>query len=96
MTAALTAALISELVEALEPYGLLRCAPMVTMEDEVVLLQVRIEPERQENTQLSGFLATLGLFHALQRVCDVAQLRALCARYDINAAALETLLPKEE
>jgi hypothetical protein len=77
---------ISELVAVLESYHTLLCRPSVVHEGAHLTLTVEIS---------GGGLMQLSMLHELEYLQDMAQLRALCSRYDIPAAALERLLPKE-
>lgn len=91
MTDKMAVALLAEVAACLAAYGALRCTPAVEIsEDSNVLLTLEVRPQGVHQC----LLAT-ELHQALQRLTDTANLRAIAARYDIDAAALERLLPKE-
>jgi hypothetical protein len=77
---------LSELVAVLTDHHTLLCCPTVAHEGAHLILTVEIS---------GGGLAELSLRHELEYLADVATLRALCSKYDIPAARLEALLPKE-
>ncbi len=90
-------ALLVELADVFArfPYAALRCTPTITTdEDGRLRLSVDVVPEDQPSPQ--DAFRVLSLFGELQYICDVAQMRALCAKYDIPSAQLEALLPKKE
>ncbi len=90
-------ALLLEVAEVLTRpgYASLRCVPTITTDaDGGTELRVRVSPGDQPE-QHAAFSA-LSLFTELQYVCDLAQMRALCEKYDIKPEALEALLPKQD
>ncbi len=81
--------LVAEVAEALAQHGRLRCAPTVATGDDGVVLTLAVPVEGQDDTVREA----LNLLHTLQWLQDLAQLRELAARYDIDPAKLEQLLP---
>ena len=87
-------AILAELAEIFSTHGDVRCQPSVERDDDgAVLVYVRVVPSEQASVVEE--LHALELYHGVERLCDMAQLRALCNKYDINAASLERLLPEE-
>lgn len=87
-------ALLKEVAEVLAAQGDLTCVPSVETTDDGVVVTVLVPVEGQDTT--THALRALELFHALQYLQDLAQLRSIADKYDIDAAALEALLPKGE
>lgn len=86
-------ALLAEVAEVLARHGRLRCVPTVsTSEGEGLVLTVTCAPEAQDG--IKPAMEAFELYNALAYLQDVASLRALAAKYDIDPAALERLLPK--
>ena len=84
-----------EVADILAKHGRLRCAPRVELDDGEIVLTVAVTPE-MAGDGADAALDAIELFHELERLEDVAQLRALCEKYDIPPADLERLLPKED
>lgn len=77
--------LLAEVADVLAAYGDLRCAPRVEAGDNrlVVTLEVPYGTD----------LRATGLYDDLRYVTDMAQVRMLATRYNIDASSLEKLLP---
>jgi hypothetical protein len=86
-------ATLREVADALAEHGLLLCAPVVeTDEDGNITLTVRVDVEEQGGVPLEVF----GLYTDLQRVSDLATMRALLKRYGIEPLELEQRLKGED
>ena len=84
---------LSELIDAMDDYAHLLAIPTVEWDGEscrttLTLTVVPTEPNQS--------LQTRGLYDELRYVADLAQMRALCARFDIKPEKLERLLPQKE
>lgn len=93
------AAALSEVAAVLTEFGALLCAPAVETDDDgYVNLTVRIKPMDQPT--VGGALDVMEAYQRLRYVADVAEMRGLCARYDIPPGKLEAFLrgapPKEQ
>ena len=91
-------AILREVAEILAQHGDLRCVPSVDADERAGCLVLRVEISGRtlvSETIVNGRLDALELFHALRYLQDLASLRALAAKYDIDPARLEALLPKE-
>lgn len=91
MTPALTAAILAEVAEVLGAHGQMVCVPEVEYEEDGTLrLTVAI--------QTGAYPPAYGvsLYDDLRYVCDVAQMRALCARHGFDPAWLEKALNDKE
>lgn len=88
-------AILGELAEVFAPYSELRCIPQVEMDYDNggVVLTVQFLPEAQDNK--SDGLHVYELYGELRYLADLAQMRAIAARYDISSEQLEALLPKK-
>lgn len=86
-------ALLKEVAAALDEYGDLSCVPSVETTEDGIRVSVLVPVEGQDTTHHA--MRALELLHALQYLQDLAQLRSLADKYEIDAAALEALLPKE-
>jgi hypothetical protein len=86
----LRAAILAEVAAVLAAHGRLACEPTLACEDGTVTLTVVVRPEQRGPAQYA--LDTLNLGSDLQRMCDIATMRALCARYDLDPAWLERAL----
>ena len=84
-------AVLAEVAEVLAAFGLQRCVPLAELEDGVLTVTLRCV-----GTGVEEGLGLLELYHELRYVTDMAQLRALADRFDIEPAALERLLPRRE
>ncbi len=82
------ALLIAEVAATLVRYNHLRCALDIDLDDGSLLVTLQVVGE-------PGDPYVLSLRDDLRYIHDVATLRAIATRYDIPAAALEALLPKE-
>jgi len=80
-------AVLAEVVAVLARHSNLRVTPVVEEDRGVVALTVRVQSDGEDGLQV------LSLLHELQHVADIAQVRAIAATYDIDAAKLEALLP---
>lgn len=81
-------ALLKEVADVLTRYGWLNCTLSVERDrNDVVTVTVKVG---------TGVFESLSLFHDLQYLQDITQLRALAQKYDIDSAALEALLPREK
>lgn len=80
-------AVLAEVVAVLARHTNLRVTPVVEEDRGVVALTVRIKAEGEDGLQV------LSLLHELQYVQDTAQVRAIAATYNIDAARLESLIP---
>ncbi len=86
---------VGELVDILKAFEQLQCVPTVEYDEAVgVTLAVRILPGDQA-LAING-IRTLSLFHELQYLADLAQMRSLLARYDMPEEALQRLLPRRD
>lgn len=97
---ALKVAMVKEVAELLGEYGWLRCRPGVEkLDDGTVRLTVDLSTN-QPDTEIgeiaraysSEALETLGLFHDLQHLEALCQVRALGARYGLDMTAIEQAL----
>lgn len=87
------AVLLAEVAEVLSAHGRIRCIPMVELTDTATLTVTLTVRRRDDGKEA---LEVVSLKDDLQYVVDVAQMRALCNRYDIDARVLEALLEKRE
>lgn len=86
---------LAEVGATLAGFGRLLCRVEADIdEDGYVRLIVRVKPEDQATTD--GAIQAVGLYHEIERLADISQLRMLADKYDIPAEKLEALLPKEE
>lgn len=84
-------ALLSEVAQVLREHGHMPCSPVLEDCDGRMVLTVTMHAS-------DGGMAMeqLELTVALQRLQSRAQLRSIAKLYDIDAAKLEALLPREE
>lgn len=93
--------ILAEIAEALAAHGQLRCRPEIEQIDGRLILRLAIPvpgmwdmPTRTHGDPPNmAALEVLSLADELQHVIDLANLRALATKFDIEPAALEALLP---
>ncbi len=79
---------LAELAEVLAQCGRLDCAPAVETNDDSDVVTITVVVEAKDgNTGAEVY----ELFLAVQRVVDLATMRALCQRYNINEDAFASL-----
>lgn len=78
---------LAELAEAFAEHGRLRCEPIVDRDEDVIRITVDIPNDATQDATEAYF--------AIQRVCDLATVRELCKRYDINPDAFVASLKED-
>jgi hypothetical protein len=84
-------ALLAELAAVLARHPEQRCAPAIEHDRERDETRLTVTFHQQET--VAGDLETVEMVQELQYLVDMAQLRALASKYDIDAKRLEALLP---
>lgn len=92
------AVILAEVAEVLARHGRLRCIPDVEARDGrlAITLTLAPRPAAAAGSEGAEALAVASLADEVQYLVDVAAMRALCHRYNIDSRVLEALLDKKE
>ena len=85
--------LLREISDVLRTFPEVSCAPHLTCDDGHVQLTLDVVlPGADDPTAIPARLRALALYDELRYVADIAQMRALCVRYDIDPDVMEPFL----
>ena len=92
-------ALLLEVIGVLREYEALRCTVEVETSDDrdgngVVRLTIEVPTVGQ--VDIAGAMLAIEFYRDAKYLADVTQMRELAARYQIDAAKLEALLPPQK